>query len=530
MPSAGGHVPTQTLAPRLGEGLGDGEPEARLVGDARDEGALAREIDGEHRAHNRRIPGASHASGGPPRGGDRLRVQVSRSVIGPFTDKPGDAREEPVHARTAPVEAVAAEAPRAKVAAVGRGDRVRCERARGRRAPSPARSADRRRGTARRPLRPRAEKRARGVDDSALGATSDAPTRASRPALLVSETTAPAAGATGPRGCAGWRPAPCKARRRARGPRRPRARGTLHSARGGRRRRPDVACPGAARPSAQLFELGFDTSSAKTRPLPPRRPRARASFLRRPRTRRRRGARRRRDSSATSCEASSCTSKSPRAKAAVRKRRSPPVEDHPERARARSARGDPAVGEGRMHASRVVRSVLTRATRGASRSCARGPPRATPRRRRRGSRRPASPAARRRTPRRSVGRLDAIEPPLQRRPLGRTGSAIASRRRGAPARPCAPAVANARRRSYRTSAWTSCTAVARSSSLTGRSARSSRSLRNGHARARASSTAATTTARTRATSPARAPRGRAGVRRRRSTRASTPSPPNRVTC
>ena len=45
MPSAGGQVPTQTRRARLGERLGDGEAEPAVVGDARDERALAREID-----------------------------------------------------------------------------------------------------------------------------------------------------------------------------------------------------------------------------------------------------------------------------------------------------------------------------------------------------------------------------------------------------------------------------------------------------------------------------------------------------
>ena len=48
MPSAGGQVPTETVAPASAKRLGDGEAEPAVVGDACDESPLAGEIDGKH--------------------------------------------------------------------------------------------------------------------------------------------------------------------------------------------------------------------------------------------------------------------------------------------------------------------------------------------------------------------------------------------------------------------------------------------------------------------------------------------------
>ena len=56
MLSAGGHVPTHTLAPASASALAIANPNPRVVGHAGDEGALAREIDVEH-GRNRSLAG-----------------------------------------------------------------------------------------------------------------------------------------------------------------------------------------------------------------------------------------------------------------------------------------------------------------------------------------------------------------------------------------------------------------------------------------------------------------------------------------
>ena len=84
MPSAGGQVPRQTRGTGLGEGLGDGEAEARVVGHARDEGALAREIDGEHEwAPTMSEPRAESRARFAPRARRGCRVEAVQAYPAP---------------------------------------------------------------------------------------------------------------------------------------------------------------------------------------------------------------------------------------------------------------------------------------------------------------------------------------------------------------------------------------------------------------------------------------------------------------
>ena len=53
IPSAGGQLPDADGRAGLGERLGDGEPEAAVVGDAGHERALSGEVDREHAGNPR---------------------------------------------------------------------------------------------------------------------------------------------------------------------------------------------------------------------------------------------------------------------------------------------------------------------------------------------------------------------------------------------------------------------------------------------------------------------------------------------
>ena len=159
-----------------------------------------------------------------------------------------------------------------------------------------------------------------------------------------------------------------RARRRGRARRPPRARDGRRFVAAGRPRsparcsRPRAAPGGAARRASSA-----DASSATSLPLPPRSA-ARASVLppapaHASTTNDRGGGA---TSSATSCDASSCISMSPRAKACVRNGERRPSTTMPFARDARSAATlDPSCSSASRHASRVVFSVFTRATRGA---------------------------------------------------------------------------------------------------------------------------------------------------------------------